>query len=119
MKAFALSIYNPCSTPVAVDAGELKKMGFNLLITAKQEVSMEGAQKQVCSQPLPWGRGAKALEIFLKPMQGRINVHAESGLRDGLIPSDENFAGLGSIGTHVFDDGLVIAWVTKPVASTK
>ncbi len=119
VKAFTLSVYNPYSAPAAVDSDELKKMGFQLLMTSKQEVSMVEGQKLACSQPLPWGKKLKSLEVLLKPVEGVVSVHAEVGHRDGVTPSKDNFVGLGSIGTHVFDDGLVVAWVAKPLATKK
>ena len=118
LKAFALSIYNPSSTPAAIEDHELSKVGFSPLMTAKQEVSIEEPLKQVCSQGLSWGSEPKRLEVILKPVQGGIEVYAESGPGGGgLTPSPKNFVGFGSIGTHIFDDGLVIAWVVKPIAA--
>lgn len=118
LKAFALSIYNPSSVPAAIEDHELAKLGFSLLMTANQEVAMEESLKQVCSQGLPWGSEPKRLEVILKPVQGGVEVYAESGPSgDGVTPSRKNFVGFGSIGTHVFDDGLVIAWAVKPIAA--
>ena len=118
LKAFALSLYNPYSTPAAIDDHELSKLGFSQLMTAMQEVSMKEPMKQVCAQGLPWGSEPKRLEVILKPVRGGVEVYADSG-HGGvtLTPSRENFVGFGSIGTHVFEDGLVIAWVVKPVAA--
>ena len=117
LKAFALSIYNPYSTPPAIEDHELSKLGFSPLLTAKQEVSMEEPLKQVCSQGLSWGSEPKRLEVVLRPVQGGVEVYADSGPGGvALTPSPKNLVGSGSIGTHVFDDGLVIAWVVKPIA---
>jgi hypothetical protein len=118
LKAFALSLYNPSSTPAAINDHELSKLGFSQLMTAKREVSMKEPLQQVCSQGLAWGSEPKRLEVILKSVQGGVEVHADSGAGGvALTPSRENFVGFGSIGTHVFDDGLVIAWVVKPIAS--
>jgi hypothetical protein len=118
LKAFALSIYNPYSVPTAIDDDELKRLGFSLLLSGNQEVSMQEPLKQVCSQGLAWGNEPKRLQVFLKPVQGGVEVYAESGPSGtALTPSPKNFIGFGSIGTHVFGDGLVFAWVVKPIAS--
>ena len=72
----------------------------------------------MCSQGLPWGSEPKRLEVIVKSAQGGVEVYAESGPGgEGLTPFRKNFVGFGSIGTHVFDDGFVIAWVVKPIAA--
>ena len=116
LKAFVLSVYNPSSTPAAIEDHELSKLGFSLSMTANREVSKEEPLQHVCSQGLSWGGEPKRLEVILKPTPGGVEVYAESGPGGvALTPSPKNLVGSGSVGTHVFDDGLVIAWVVKPI----
>lgn len=120
LKAFALSAYNPTSAPSAIDHNGLAKLGFSHLLTANQEVSMKGTLKQVCSQGLPWEGERKRLAVMLKPVQGGVEVYADSGPGGvALTPSTKNFVGFGTIGAHAFGDGLVIAWVLKPIVAKK
>ena len=79
LKAFVLSVYNPSSTPAAIEDHELSKLGFSLSMTANREVSMEEPLQHVCSQGLPWGGEPKRLEVILKPTLGGVEVYAESG----------------------------------------
>jgi hypothetical protein len=104
----------------AIDQSEIGNLGYSFLIGANQEVTMAGPLRRVCSQGLPWGSEPKRLQVTIKPVQAGFEVYADSGPGgESLTPSPKNFVGVGNIGTHVFDDGLVIAWVAKPISSKK
>jgi hypothetical protein len=117
LKAFALSRYNPYSEPVAIDDDQLDELGFHLMLVVNRETSKIDGVEEICSQGLAWGSEPKALEVFRKPVQGGIEIHAiSSGRRGNAMPSNISFSGYEDIGVHVFDDGLVISWATKPIA---